>query len=441
MYADGVFGRRRDSSTPDAATVPAHRRLPKRGRGGRGGRRDAGAARVRPGLDFSLVGLVYCSMMMFLGLAAINSQANLLFAVFGLMIGVLLVSGVISRLVLAGVRIDRRLPPVAQVGRPVRLRYSVSNRKRFWPTFSLTIAELDAGGTGSAFDRQPHAYVLHAASGMSAEVAADVVPMRRGWVELDRVQIATSFPFGFIKRAVIRRERDRLLVGPPRTALEPTALIQFLAAESTGLSQRPRQGGNDELVGVREYRPGDPPRDVHWRRSARTASAGGGLLVREMRRSAPPRLLVLCDTYAPGDADAERLGRVEKNLAVAASLIAGASDRGLSVGLVLWQGDGFLEASPDRAKRHREELLQALAEAPRNDKAPLAQLTTVGQRLAKGDTSAVLVTAKADRLMQLGRGGGTGTQRIVTTSPTLDRLMRFPDTLDWPAMATPVQAA
>src|SRR4029079_8607784 len=59
----------------------------------------------KPSLDFSLTGLVYSSMMMFMGLAAINSQANLLFGVFGLMIGTLLISSVISRIVL------RRLAP------------------------------------------------------------------------------------------------------------------------------------------------------------------------------------------------------------------------------------------------------------------------------------------------------------------------------------------
>ncbi len=372
---------------------------------------------------------------MFLGLAAINSQANLLFAVFGLMIGVLLVSGVISRLMLAGVRVDRRLPPSAQVGRPVRLRYSVTNRKRFWPTFSLTIAELDAGGTGSLFDRQPHAYVLHAASGMAAEVAADVVPMRRGWVDLERVQIATSFPFGFIKRAVIRRKKDRLLVGPPRAALEPRALTNFLAAESTGLSQRPRQGGSDELVGIREYRSGDSPREIHWRRSARTATAGGNLVVREMRRSAPPRLLVLADTFAQGQATAEALGAVEKNLAVAASLIAGASDRGLSVGLVVWTGNSFLEAKPDRGKRHREELLQALAESPRNGLGTLDELTTIGQRMAKGDTTGVFITAVETVSLPIGRASAN-LQRIETKSPMLEQIVQFPDTLDWQAMAT-----
>jgi hypothetical protein len=41
----------------------------------------------KPSLDFSITGLVYCSMMMFMGLAAMNSQASLLFGVFGLMIG------------------------------------------------------------------------------------------------------------------------------------------------------------------------------------------------------------------------------------------------------------------------------------------------------------------------------------------------------------------
>ena len=62
--------------------------------------RSGTGVRRKPSLDFSLTGLVYCSMMMFMGLAAINSQANLLFGVFGLMVGILLISGVVSRKVM-----------------------------------------------------------------------------------------------------------------------------------------------------------------------------------------------------------------------------------------------------------------------------------------------------------------------------------------------------
>src|ERR1041384_2660824 len=108
--------------------------------------------RKRPSLDFSLTGLVFCSMMMFMGLAAINSQANLLFGVFGLMIGVLLVSGTISKLVLRKLTVTRVLPETAVAGRPAVLSYEFTNNKPFWPSLSVSLGELD--GT-EAFTPQP----------------------------------------------------------------------------------------------------------------------------------------------------------------------------------------------------------------------------------------------------------------------------------------------
>src|SRR5438445_13012961 len=113
--------------------------------------------RKRPSLDFSLTGLVYCSMMMFMGLAAVNTQANLLFGVFGLMIGVLLIAGIISRVVLRRLTVKRVLPEHAVVGKPITLFYELTNIKRFWPSFSVTLGELDAS---EAFVKQPLAYML-----------------------------------------------------------------------------------------------------------------------------------------------------------------------------------------------------------------------------------------------------------------------------------------
>src|SRR4051812_49610801 len=91
---------------------------------------DSTPVRRRPSLDFSVTGLVYCTMMMFMGIAAINSQANLLFGVFGLMIGVLLISGIISRLVLRKLSVTRHLPEYAVVGEPTTITYEFLNGKR-----------------------------------------------------------------------------------------------------------------------------------------------------------------------------------------------------------------------------------------------------------------------------------------------------------------------
>ena len=126
-----------------------------------------------------------------MGLAAINSQANLLFGVFGLMIGVLIVSGVISRLVLRGLSLHRILPEHGIVGQPMSVSYEFINSKKFWPSLSVTIAEIDGV---EAFAKQPHGYLLHAAAKMRVTVPVELIPKRRGLHTLNRHQISTSFP-------------------------------------------------------------------------------------------------------------------------------------------------------------------------------------------------------------------------------------------------------
>src|SRR5688572_25334336 len=181
----------------------------------------ATVVRRKPSLDFSVTGLVYCSMMMFMGLAAMNSQANLLYGVFGLMIGILLVSGVISKIVLRKLSVRRALPELAVVGEPTTVTYEFVNHKRFWPSLSVSVAELD--GT-EAFTRQTVSYLLHTAAKMNANVPIEMMPKRRGLHEMDRYQMSTSFPFGFVKRAVERHEGDNMLVYPALAEVDPKLL-------------------------------------------------------------------------------------------------------------------------------------------------------------------------------------------------------------------------
>ena len=258
--------------------------------------------RRRPSLDFSLTGLVYCSMMLFMGLAAMNSQANLLFGVFGLMIGILLVSGVISRFVLRHLELNRLLPEHGVVGQTLTTTYEFTNRKRFWPSLSVTVAELDGA---EAFMKQPHGYLLHAAPRMTARVPVELIPKRRGLHRFDRHQISTSFPFGFIKRALERRREDHLLIFPALASVDPRLLALMQSAESSGPMMRPRRGGVDEFYGLKEFRTGENPRYIYWKRSART----GTLVSKEMTHVSPPRMLLLVDTYIEGQATRDALRR------------------------------------------------------------------------------------------------------------------------------------
>ena len=339
--------------------------------------------RRQSGLDLSMTGLTFIGMMMFMGVAAVNSQANLLFGVFGLMIGVLIVSGLISRLVLRGLDVRRVLPDHGVVGRAMAVTYEFRNRKRLLPSLSVTLSELD-GVEG--FVHQPVCFMLHAAPRTTAVVPTDFVPKRRGLHELDRYQLATSFPFGFVKRARTLRHKERVLVLPALGDVDRRLLSQMRSAETTGPSMRPRPGGQDEFYGVKEYRAGESPRSIYWRRSART----GTLVSKQMTQVAPPRLLLLVDTFL-ADRSLDQHVLVERAIAMAASVASVAMEEGLAVGMYAWRGD-WMGIHPTRGKRHRDDLLALMAQLPLNTAHGPDELLERAGGFLRGGTSAILLT-------------------------------------------------
>ncbi len=418
------------AAAAELSALSAARQTMGRGPAAREAQRRAGLTlvRERPGVDFSLTGLVYCCLMLFMGLAANNSQANLLFGTFGLMIGILLISGVISRLVLRRLKVRRILPEHGVVGRTVRTVYEIANQKRFWPSLSVSICELD-GVQG--FTRQPQSYMLHAAPGMTAMVPAELVAKRRGVYEFDRFQLGTSFPFGFIKRAVTKRQKEHLVIYPPLARVDPRLLQLCRSADRSGPTMRPRPGGSDEFYGVKEFRRGDNPRWIYWRRSARN----GVLVSKEMTQVAPPRLLILVDTQLKEQTTREQM-LVERSIAMAASLAALALDEDLSVGLFVWSGH-WLGIPPLRGKSQRTDILSALGRLPVNVEQGIEALMEQCHALLKSGTTPVLFTP---RDIQLGiHEDGRGGMLIVSAgSPRADAWFKFESDVDF-AHCMPVE--
>lgn len=379
--------------------------------------------RKKPSLDFSVTGLVYCTMMMFIGLAAINTQANLLFGVFGLMIGILLVSFIISGLVMSKLKVERAMPDHAVVGQTSAVYYQITNQKRYWPSLSVSLSEIDGV---EAFARQPSAYMLHCANGMTASVPAELVPLRRGVFELDHYQLSTSFPFGFVKRAVNRRQKDSLVVLPAIGGMRRELMQQFRSAESVGQNVRPSRGGSDDFYGMKEYRSGENPRFIYWKRSAR----GSSIVMREMTRVSPPKLLVLVDTCIASDHSIDRYVAIERGIAMAATIIDRAMEAGLPIGLIVACGDKWLNVTPNRGKRHRLDLLTHLAQLPANTQHDVNALLAIAQPLIKSDTTAVLISPGdvSMSLAQSVRG------RMVALSSKADqyrRYFQFSDSIDF----------
>src|SRR5690606_37788608 len=130
---------------------------------------------------------------------------------------------------------------------------------------------------------------------------------------------------------------------------------------------------------LREHRPGDDPRQVHWRSSARR----GTLVVREYERAEPRHTLVVLElVLAPGaqvepELDPAERRRLEAAQLLAASLVAAEVREGRAVALAL-AGDAthllLPGHGPARTAAARRAIAQ-LAPAADPDLAALARLT------------------------------------------------------------------
>ena len=117
--------------------------------------------------------------------------------------------------------------------------------------------------------------------------------MHRGPVGAHAWAVESSDPVGMFRSRRNSPDAEVALVLPRFAALSRRPQTRELEASVAA----PRAGSGTELFGVRQYRPGDSLRRIHWRSSARH----GELVVREYEPPGVQTLGIFCDPH-PGDA-------------------------------------------------------------------------------------------------------------------------------------------
>ncbi|MGA1518269.1 MAG: hypothetical protein ACO396_10905, partial [Phycisphaerales bacterium] len=147
---------------------------------------DAVALRARPRVRYRyrvrLAGLLFLAVTLLLGVAAATRPNNLLVWIFGLMLGSILVSGVVSGFMLMKLSVRRLDPRRAVAGEPAKLRYEVVNRSKAWSAFGLSIRERPVGGVEGwdRFCEPASAGLVHVGPGETMHAETWILPRRRG---------------------------------------------------------------------------------------------------------------------------------------------------------------------------------------------------------------------------------------------------------------------
>jgi len=289
-------------------------------------------------IRFTSGGVVFTLGTLAVGFAAMNTGNNLLYLLLGAMLGFIAVSGWLSEQAIRGLVVRRHIPRAVTVGQELRLSYHVENTKAWLPSLAVEIVEESLPG---------RAFLAHAPAQATAKTRSLNAFSRRGVHQLHTVTLATSFPFG-----MFLKERDLVLPGEvvvwPRTdRLYRAPAPGGGRIPMSGSTARGPAGQRGEYRSLRAYRPGDDPRDIHWRSSARLREP----VLREYERDGAETRWICLDLRAkPGDA-------AEVAVEAAASLAADAAAAGRGFALVA--GNALVE--PGEGSGQLERVLDVLA--------------------------------------------------------------------------------
>ncbi len=247
--------------------------------------------RIRPeaatggGYRITRVGAYYLLTVVVVALAAFLSGNNLLFLLLAAMLAALVISGLVSRLNLAGLELDFHLPERITARRPVGARIWVRNAKWLLPSFSVHLS----GIPPSVFSSGLYFPMIPARS--RVEETVSVTFGRRGVHQEKSFRFSTRFPFGFTERWIHVRLLRRALVYP---CLEPQPGFEELAGQVRGELEAQRRARGHDFYRIRPYEPLESARHVDWKATAHT----GELQVREFAREQEPLVEIVLDLDA-----------------------------------------------------------------------------------------------------------------------------------------------
>jgi uncharacterized protein (DUF58 family) len=172
------------------------------------------------------------------------------------------------------------------------------------------------------------------------EIRYELRGLQRGYQPIGPLRLSLGNVLGFESQELEVRGRQHLLVYP---RLLPYHALQLPSQTLQG--ERPIRrhfhGDPSRVVGVRDYLPGDPYRDIHWRATA----TAGSLQVKLYQPTTELRTMIFLD-HRSTSFSIRRAGNAEVAVSVAASIAAFMVERQQEVGLVT---NGLVRLAPDEA--------------------------------------------------------------------------------------------
>ena len=143
------------------------------------------------------------------------------------------------------------------------------------------------------------------------EIRAHLLPQRRGILRLRGVTVGRPDPFGLMQAPYAIPAAQTVLILPKRYPVPHVPLPGARVYQEGGVTLAASVGDSEEFVALRDYRPGDPLRRIHWKSWPKI----GKPVVKEYQEEFFVRHALVLDAHA----NAHARQRFEEAVSVASS--------------------------------------------------------------------------------------------------------------------------
>ena len=190
-------------------------------------------------------------------------------------------------------------------------------------------------------------------SGDEGLFSLEITPLRRGVIRLHDLRVVLPDPFSLIQKCVrIPAPVASILVLPRRYPLPKIELPGGVPYQMSGEATSNTLGNAGEFVGLRDYRPEDPMRQIHWKSWARL----GRPIVKELEDTHYPRYGLVLDCLSTDRSDVA----FEEAVSVAASFACSIDTSESLLDLMFVKNEAH-RVTVGRGVQRAEKLLEVLA--------------------------------------------------------------------------------
>lgn len=334
---------------------------------------------------FTSAGTMILITMPVAGVFGFDTRSTLSFQIFSITLILIITSISYSILFRGKFSIERRLPDYGTVGTPLYYFCTIKNnnrkpqkdlvliddlnnpfptmdeftkskdpldkvRNRYdrfigYPRLVNTIQKLRGGSINPVS-------ISYISEKSDTEEQIQLTPLRRGYLYFEKTRLAKIDPLGLFQAQKIFKNNDKLLILPKLVKTPPLNIQGKRTYQQGGINNASSTGDSQEFISLRDYRPGDPMRSIHWKSFAKTNTP----VVKEYNDEFFIRYGLILDTFLENNSE----DIFEDAVSIAASFMSAQKEQDALLDLMFIGNDTYRFTS-GRGLGGTENILEVLA--------------------------------------------------------------------------------